>query len=89
MRQMSQPRKPRKGEDKTALHFIFDAEKLARLIPYNAQDVRTSRAIWRHPKVKPLIASERQYPDPRRNHQLSRCAGRSRAGHRGARHGGS
>ena len=32
MRQMSHPRKPRKGEDKTALHWIFDAEKLARLI---------------------------------------------------------
>ena len=60
MRQMSHPRKPRKGEDKTALHWIFDAEKLARLIEYCAQDVRTSRAIWRHPKIKPLIASERR-----------------------------
>jgi len=60
MRQMSHPRKPRKGEDKTALHWNFDAEKLARLIEYCAQDVRTSRAIWRHPKIKPLIASERR-----------------------------
>src|SRR5262249_27275505 len=60
MGQMSHPRKPRKGEDKTALHWIFDAEKLARLIEYCAQDVRTSRAIWRHPKIKPLIASERR-----------------------------
>jgi hypothetical protein len=60
MGQMSHPRKPRKGEDKTALHWSFDAEKLARLIEYCAQDVRTSRAIWRHPKIKPLIASERR-----------------------------
>ena len=31
MRQMSRPRKPRKGEDKSVLHWVFDAEKLQRL----------------------------------------------------------
>jgi DNA polymerase len=60
MRQMSRPRKPRKGEDKSILRWIFDAEKLARLIKYCAQDVRTSRALWNHPKIKPLSATERQ-----------------------------
>src|SRR5262245_25785950 len=58
MRQMSRPRKPRKSEDKSVLHWVFDAEKLARLIEYCAQDVRTSRAVWNHPKSKPLIAGE-------------------------------
>ena len=33
MRQMSRPRKPRKGEDKNALHWVFDAEKLAAADP--------------------------------------------------------
>jgi DNA polymerase family A/Toprim domain/CHC2 zinc finger len=61
MRQMSRPRKPRKGEDKNVLHWIFDAEKLARLTAYCAQDVRTCRAVWKHPKIKPLIANERRY----------------------------
>ena len=61
MRQMSRPRKPRKGEDKSVLHWVFDAEKLPRLIEYCAQDVRTARAIWQHPKIKPLIESERRY----------------------------
>jgi DNA polymerase len=61
MRQMSRPRKPRKGEDKSILHWLFDAEKLARLIKYCAQDVRLARAIWNHPKLKPLNADERRY----------------------------
>jgi Toprim domain-containing protein/CHC2-type zinc finger protein/DNA polymerase family A len=60
MRQMSQPRKPRKGEDKSILHWVFDAEKLARLIAYCQQDVRTTRAVWRHPKLVPLSADERR-----------------------------
>ena len=61
MRQMSRPRKPRKGEDKNVLHWVFDAEKLARLIKYCAQDVGACRAVWQHPKIKPLVADERRY----------------------------
>jgi DNA polymerase len=60
MRQMSRPRKPRKGEDKSILHWVFDAEKLARLIQYCTKDVRTTRAVWNHPKIKPLNADERR-----------------------------
>ena len=61
MRQMSRPRKPRKGEDKSMLHWVCDAEKLARLVRYCAGDVRATRAAWQHPKLKPLNADERRY----------------------------
>jgi DNA polymerase bacteriophage-type len=61
MRQMSRPRKPRKGEDKSVLHWVFDAEKLQRLAGYCAQDMRAARAAWQHPKIKPLVESERRY----------------------------
>jgi hypothetical protein len=60
MRQMSRPRKPRKGEDRSVLHWVFDEAKLRRLIQYCAQDVRVTRAVWRHPKLRPLIESERR-----------------------------
>jgi DNA polymerase len=58
MRKMARPRKPRKGEDKTILHWVDDAESLQRLIVYGRQDVGTSRAAWRHPKLKALSATE-------------------------------
>jgi DNA polymerase bacteriophage-type len=61
MREMSQPRKPRRGEDKSILHWVFDAERLARLVEYCAQDTRTARAIWLHSKIKPLSEEERRY----------------------------
>jgi DNA polymerase bacteriophage-type len=60
MRTMSRPRKPRKGEDKNVLHWLFDVEKLQRLILYCQRDVDAARAVWRHPKLKPLIAAERR-----------------------------
>jgi DNA polymerase len=60
MRQMSQPRKPRKGEDKNILHWVFDADQLAWLVKYCEQDVRTTRAAWRHPKLKPFSPEERR-----------------------------
>jgi DNA polymerase len=59
MRLMSQPRKPRKGEDKNVLHWLFDEAKLRQLTEYCQQDVRTTRAVWRHPKLRPLNESER------------------------------
>jgi hypothetical protein len=40
--------------------LIFDAEKLARLIRILRAGRPHLRAIWRHPKIKPLIASERR-----------------------------
>ena len=61
MRQMSRPRKARKGEDQSVLHWVFVAEKLARLVRYGARDVRATRAAWQHPKLKALNADERRY----------------------------
>jgi len=61
MREMSQPRRPRRGEDKSILHWLFDADRLARLIEYCGRDVRAARAIWQHPKIKPLGEDERRY----------------------------
>ena len=60
MRTMSRPRKPHKGEDKNALQWVFDAEKLQRLILYCQRDVHAARAVWRHAKLKPLIEAERR-----------------------------
>ena len=60
MRTMSRPRKPHKGEDKNALYWVFDVEKLQRLILYCQRDVHAARAVWRHPKLKPLIEAERR-----------------------------
>jgi DNA polymerase len=60
MRQMAQPRKPRKGGDKDVLHWVFDEDKLRRLIAYCQQDVRTCRAVWRHSKLKPCNENERR-----------------------------
>jgi hypothetical protein len=60
MRQLSQPRRPRKGEDKNVLHWIFDEEKLQRLIARCKQDTLTCRAVWHHPKLKPLSEDERR-----------------------------
>ena len=60
MRLMSQPRKPRKGEDRNVLYWVFDEEKLQRLIAYCTRDVLTTRAVWRHPQLKPLNDSERR-----------------------------
>src|SRR6516165_7610290 len=48
MRQMARPRKNRKGEK--GIHWVFDAEKLARLITYCAHDTRCCRAVWTHPR---------------------------------------
>jgi DNA polymerase bacteriophage-type len=58
MRQMARPRKNRKGEK--GIHWVFDAEKLARLITYCAQDTRCCRAVWTHPRLVHLTPSERQ-----------------------------
>ena len=88
MRQMSRPRKPRKGEDKSVLHWVFDAEKLARLVEYCAQDVRTTRAVWQPSQAQAADRRRAPLSDPRRHHQSARRSRRSRAGHQRARPGG-
>jgi DNA polymerase len=58
MREMAKPRKNKKGEK--GIHWLDDADRVARLIKYCAQDVRCCRAIWTHPQLVHLIPSERQ-----------------------------
>jgi DNA polymerase len=60
MRQMAQPRKPRRGEDKSVLHWVCDEEKLQRLIAYCKRDTLAARAVWRHSKLKQLTEDERR-----------------------------
>jgi DNA polymerase len=60
MRAMSRPRKPHKGEDKSVLHWLFDLDKLRRLVRYGQRDTQLTRMVWRHPKLKPLIEPERR-----------------------------
>ena len=59
MRQMSRPRKARRDEDKSILHWELDPEKLQRLTRHCQQDVRAARAVWQHPKLRSLNESER------------------------------
>jgi DNA polymerase bacteriophage-type len=81
MREMAKPRKNRKGEK--GVHWLFDINRLVRLIAYCTQDTRCCRAVWTHPKLMHLIPSERQVQIAdavinRRgihcNRQFARCA---------------
>jgi CHC2-type zinc finger protein/Toprim domain-containing protein len=58
MREMAKPRKNKKGEK--GIRWLDDADRVARLIKYCAQDLRCCRAIWTHPGLVHLIPSERQ-----------------------------
>jgi Toprim domain/CHC2 zinc finger len=58
MRELAKPRKNKKGEK--GIHWLIDADRLARLIAYCGQDVRCCRAIWTHPRLVHLIPAERQ-----------------------------
>ena len=46
MMQMARPRKPRQGEDQTAIYFFDDASRRKRLQSYNAQDVAIEREVY-------------------------------------------
>ncbi len=45
MLQMCKPRRPRKGEDPSRVHWWEDSDKLTRLASYCAQDVEAERAV--------------------------------------------
>jgi DNA polymerase len=45
MHQMSKPRRARKGEDRDAVHWFDDAERLQRLYTYGTQDVEVEREL--------------------------------------------
>lgn len=46
MRQMSNPRKPRQGEDPTGTYYFDDHERLDRLGEYCKQDLETARELY-------------------------------------------
>ena len=58
MRRMSQPRRPRKGEDPTGIYWVDDPEKRARLQLYCKGDVEVERAVYR--RLPPLLSSEQR-----------------------------
>src|SRR5207245_1573630 len=58
MREMAGPRKNKKGDK--GIHWLFNADRLARLIRYCIRDVECCRAVWSHPQLAQLIPSERQ-----------------------------
>ena len=58
MRQLSRPRKPRKGENPDATYWIDDAERLQRLYAYCARDVEVERELFRH--LPPLSDAEQR-----------------------------
>ena len=46
MMQMARPRKPRRGEDQTAIYYFDDESRRKRLQSYNAQDVAIEREVY-------------------------------------------
>jgi DNA polymerase len=56
MRQMSLPRKPRKGEDSSQIHWHDRPEQLERLYAYCRRDVELERELFR--RLPPLTDSE-------------------------------
>ena len=58
MMQMARPRKPRQGEDQTAIYFFDDASRRKRLQSYNAQDVAIEREVYG--RLRPLFPQEQK-----------------------------
>ena len=56
MRQMSRPRKPRKGEDPAGLYWHDDLERRAKLQAYCQRDVEVTRELFR--RLPPLSVDE-------------------------------
>jgi DNA polymerase len=56
MRQMSKPRKPRKGEDPPGTYYFDDPERLQRLYSHCKQDCAAGREL--HNQLPPLSATE-------------------------------
>jgi DNA polymerase len=58
VRIMWKPRKPRRGEDPSKIHWVDTPELRATLELYNRKDVAAERELQQHPKLTPLPASE-------------------------------
>ena len=59
MRELSRPRKPRRGEDRNQIYWIEDEAKLQLLFARCRLDVITTRAVWTHPKLRHPSVTER------------------------------
>ena len=58
MKQMSRPRKPRKGDDPTMVQWLDDPERRDRLHAYCKRDVEIERALYQ--RLPPLSESEQK-----------------------------
>jgi DNA polymerase family A/Toprim domain/CHC2 zinc finger len=59
MRDLSRPRKPRRGEDRNQVYWIEDEAKRQLLFERCRLDVITTRAVWTHPKLRHPSVVER------------------------------
>ena len=59
MRELSRPRKPRRGEDRNQVYWIEDEAKRQLLFERCRLDVITTRAVWTHPKLRHPSVTER------------------------------
>ena len=59
MRELSRPRKPRRGEDRNQIYWIEDEAKRQLVFERCRLDVITTRAVWTHPKLRHPSVTER------------------------------
>ena len=60
MRELSRPRRPRRGEPRDRLYWVEDPDKFRLLRERCEIDVAATRAVWQHPKLARLSERERQ-----------------------------
>jgi DNA polymerase len=59
MRELSRPRKPRRGEDRNRIYWIEDEAKRQLVFERCRLDIITTRAVWTHPKLRHPSVAER------------------------------
>ena len=59
MRELSRPRKPRRGEDRNQTYWVEDEAKRQLVFERCRLDVITTRAVWTHPKLRHPSVAER------------------------------
>jgi DNA polymerase bacteriophage-type len=59
MRELSRPRKPRRGEDPNQVYWVEDEAKFRLVRERCRVDVIATRAVWTHPKLRHPSATER------------------------------
>jgi DNA polymerase len=59
LRELSRPRKPRRGEDPNQIYWVEDQAKRQLVLERCRRDVITTRAVWAHPKLRHPSVAER------------------------------